>query len=173
MEAASMTYTAACNNAGFVTHWARPGIKPASSWIVGFVTTEPQQDLQKRKILTQISPDLTSLPFPIFLVLLLLILTLPRMMTSYASWCNQDFPNCQLFILYWNRESIPSLLATTASLLNSLFELFSHVLSHVAMPVTPLGLWRLWQSRFAVWARKLPLFLGDASAPWCCEAPFL
>ena len=29
-----------------LTHWARPGIEPESSWIlVGFVTTEPQQEL--------------------------------------------------------------------------------------------------------------------------------
>ena len=34
------------SNAGFLTHWARPGIKPQSSWVlVGFVTTEPQQEL--------------------------------------------------------------------------------------------------------------------------------
>ena len=33
-------------NARSVTHRARPGIKPASSWLlVGFVTTEPQQEL--------------------------------------------------------------------------------------------------------------------------------
>ena len=33
------TYTAAPGNAGSVTHWARPGIKPESSWmLVGFVT---------------------------------------------------------------------------------------------------------------------------------------
>ena len=30
------------SNAGSLTHWARPGIKPASFWIlVGFITTEP------------------------------------------------------------------------------------------------------------------------------------
>ena len=33
-------------NAGSLTHWARPGIKPMSWWIlVGFVTTEPPQEL--------------------------------------------------------------------------------------------------------------------------------
>ena len=31
------------SNAGSLTHWVRPGIRPTSSWIlVGFVTTEPQ-----------------------------------------------------------------------------------------------------------------------------------
>ena len=33
---------------GSLTHWARPGIEPASSWIlVGVATTEPQQNLSK------------------------------------------------------------------------------------------------------------------------------
>ena len=41
--ATSATYTAACSNARSLTHWLRPGIKPASSWIlVGFVTPELQ-----------------------------------------------------------------------------------------------------------------------------------
>ena len=33
-------------NTGSITHGVRPGIKPTTSWIlVGFVTTEPQQEL--------------------------------------------------------------------------------------------------------------------------------
>ena len=44
----SATYTTAQGNAGSLTHRVRPGIKPVSSWIlVGFVTTEPQRELQK------------------------------------------------------------------------------------------------------------------------------
>ena len=46
--AASVTYTTARSKAGSLTHWTRPGIKPAStsSWIlVGFVTAEPQREL--------------------------------------------------------------------------------------------------------------------------------
>ena len=40
------TYTTAHGNAGFLTHWARPGMEPASSWIlVGFVSTVPQWEL--------------------------------------------------------------------------------------------------------------------------------
>ena len=40
--ALSMTYTTAHNNAGSFTHWARPGIKLTSSWIlVRFFTAEP------------------------------------------------------------------------------------------------------------------------------------
>ena len=41
-----VTYTTAHGNARSLTHWVRPGIKPASSWIlVGFVTTEPWREL--------------------------------------------------------------------------------------------------------------------------------
>ena len=32
-------------NAGSLIHWARPGIKPTSSWLVRFVTPEPQWEL--------------------------------------------------------------------------------------------------------------------------------
>ena len=36
--AASVTYTAAHGNTGSLSHWARPGIKPETSWfLVGFV----------------------------------------------------------------------------------------------------------------------------------------
>ena len=39
-------HTAAHGNAGSVTRWARPGIKPMSSWILGgFVTAEPRWKL--------------------------------------------------------------------------------------------------------------------------------
>ena len=34
IRAASVTYTAAHNNTGSPTHWARPGIEPASAWIL-------------------------------------------------------------------------------------------------------------------------------------------
>ena len=35
------------NAAGSPTHWARPGIEPASSWLlVGFVTAQPWQELR-------------------------------------------------------------------------------------------------------------------------------
>ena len=44
--AMSVTYTTVHNNAGFLIHWARPGIKPASSRIlVRFISTVPQQEL--------------------------------------------------------------------------------------------------------------------------------
>ena len=39
-------HTTAHGNAGSLTHWASPGIKPASSWILfRFVSTEPWREL--------------------------------------------------------------------------------------------------------------------------------
>ena len=46
---ASAAYTTTHSNAGSLTHWARPGIKPTSSWkLVGFITAEPQQEFLKK-----------------------------------------------------------------------------------------------------------------------------
>ena len=46
IRAASVTYTTAHGNAGSLTHGARPGIEPATSWfLVGFVSTAPQWEL--------------------------------------------------------------------------------------------------------------------------------
>ena len=46
IQAMSVTYTTAHGNTRSLIHWARPGIEPASSWIlVKFVSTEPQQEL--------------------------------------------------------------------------------------------------------------------------------
>ena len=33
IQAASVNYTTAHGNAGFLTHWAKPGIEPATSWL--------------------------------------------------------------------------------------------------------------------------------------------
>ena len=50
------TYTTAHDNARSLTHWVRPVVEPASSWmLVGLVTAEPQQEL----------PPLTLCFFPI------------------------------------------------------------------------------------------------------------
>ena len=41
-----VTYSTAHGNARSLTHWARPGIEPVSSWIlVGFVSDAPQWEL--------------------------------------------------------------------------------------------------------------------------------
>ena len=46
IRATSATHTTAHSNAGSLTHWSRPGIKPASSWTLDkFVSTEPWREL--------------------------------------------------------------------------------------------------------------------------------
>ena len=47
IQATSVTFSTAHSNAGSFTHWARPGIEPASSWmLLIFVPyAEPQQEL--------------------------------------------------------------------------------------------------------------------------------
>ena len=48
MQAVSATYTTVHGNAGSSTHRARPGIEPATSWLLDrFVSTGPQQELLK------------------------------------------------------------------------------------------------------------------------------
>ena len=43
----SVTYTTAHGNAGSLTHYVRPGIEPASSWIlVGFISAAAQWELR-------------------------------------------------------------------------------------------------------------------------------
>ena len=42
----SVTYTLAHGKARSLTHWARPGIEPTTSWfLVVFITAAPQQEL--------------------------------------------------------------------------------------------------------------------------------
>ena len=42
----AMSVTMAWSNPGSLTHWARPGIKLMSSWmLIRFITAEPQQEL--------------------------------------------------------------------------------------------------------------------------------
>ena len=51
--AASETYTTAHSNTRSLTHWARPGIKPVSSWIlVRLVSTEPERELLLKNFLS-------------------------------------------------------------------------------------------------------------------------
>ena len=46
IQAISVTYTTVHGNAWSLIHYARPGIKLTSSWIlVGFIFTKPQQEL--------------------------------------------------------------------------------------------------------------------------------
>ena len=46
IQAAYVTNTTAHSNARSLTHWARPGIEPASPWMpVIFISAEPQREL--------------------------------------------------------------------------------------------------------------------------------
>ena len=46
IQAASANYTTAHGNTGSTTHWVRPGMEPATSWlVVGFVSTVPWREL--------------------------------------------------------------------------------------------------------------------------------
>ena len=46
IQATSATYTTVHGNTRSLTHWARPGIEPSTSWfLVGFFSTMPRQEL--------------------------------------------------------------------------------------------------------------------------------
>ena len=50
IHAKPVTYTAAHGHSRSLTHWARPGMEPTSSWIlVRFITAEPQWELHREK----------------------------------------------------------------------------------------------------------------------------
>ena len=79
----SATYTTAHGKTGSLTHWARPGIKPTSSWIlVGFISIAPQREL-------------CIWVFPFFYQLL----TTLAISFSYR-WIGQIFLNDWTIILY-------------------------------------------------------------------------
>ena len=45
IQASSVTYNTAHSNAGSLTHWARPGIEPTTSWsLVGFISAAPRRE---------------------------------------------------------------------------------------------------------------------------------
>ena len=49
--ASSAPYTTAHGNAGSSNHWGRPGMEPASSWILTrLVSAEPQQELRRMSL---------------------------------------------------------------------------------------------------------------------------
>ena len=64
--ASSVTYTTAHSNEGSLIHWARQGIKPATSWfLVGFLSAEPQWELLASSLNSKkMSKSETLLPCP-------------------------------------------------------------------------------------------------------------
>ena len=76
------------SNAGSSTHWARPGIKPATSWfLVGFVSAAPRRELP---ILTYLNDY-----FPIVISSILYLLTSFPLLVVSSSFlkerCRQTF----------------------------------------------------------------------------------
>ena len=58
-RALTVNYMAALGNAGSLTHWARPGIKPATSWIlVGFIRHWAMKEMPESCVLKD--PQLDS-----------------------------------------------------------------------------------------------------------------
>ena len=52
IQVVSVTYTTAQGNAGSLTHGARPGVEPASSWILlRFATSEPHWELPRLSLM--------------------------------------------------------------------------------------------------------------------------
>ena len=61
IQAASATYTTAHSNPRSLTHWLRPGIKPATWWfLVGFISAAPGQELQFHSLYITCSRDSNS-----------------------------------------------------------------------------------------------------------------
>ena len=54
IQTASATYTAACGNAGSLTHWVRPGVKPTSSWTLCRVLNLLSQERNSCLLLKQV-----------------------------------------------------------------------------------------------------------------------
>ena len=90
----SATYTTAHGNAGSLTHWARPGIEPATSWfLVRFVSAVPQWELPGFLIFkcTQLSTFLwrkwrTTFQLPLASDVLLLIFFLRIWGDRWKGW---------------------------------------------------------------------------------------
>ena len=67
-QALSATYTVAHNNAGSLTHWARPGIKPASSWVCNHLSHNGNsQDSNFDIYKVEIETDLKEIAHLIFI----------------------------------------------------------------------------------------------------------
>jgi len=61
----SSTHTTAHGNTRSLTHWARPGIEPATSWfLVGFISTAPWQELWYSKYCIYLILTTNNCSFP-------------------------------------------------------------------------------------------------------------
>ena len=90
----SATYTEAHSNAASLTHWARPGIEPSSSWIlVGFDIGEPWWELLISFL--SLTLDLICSSFSSFLKLKLRLLSV-EFFPNKCSQCHK-FPSKHSF----------------------------------------------------------------------------
>ena len=99
IRAMSTHHTTAQGNAGSLTHWMRPGIKPASSWmLVRFIFSEPGQELLARLILHR---------------------------TFYLAWADSDifpfFLLWELHVRWWSSDKLEILYADDCKTLSALF----------------------------------------------------
>ena len=68
--ATSAIYITAHSSAGSLTHWGRPGIRPASSWIVvRFVTTQPPLKLLEMLVLVLTFASLIHIRLTLYMLL--------------------------------------------------------------------------------------------------------
>ena len=79
IRATSATYTTAHGNAGSLTHWARPGIEPATSWfLVGFVNHWATMET----------------PYFLFFFFHIILHHVPSQVISYSSLCYTARSHC-------------------------------------------------------------------------------
>ena len=110
----SATYTTVYGNPRSLTHWARPWIKPATSWLlVGFVSTVPQWELLCLSFwLSQFKLSITLAAF--FNKCIIYSCATYKLLFSNLKIYNITCPNNLFWCLHSSNYSIPS------------FSLFSH-----------------------------------------------
>ena len=109
IQAAFATYTTAHSNAESLTHWARPGIEPETSWfLVGFVSAAPLWELLK-VILTPVSPS-SYIPPNQILLFLSLNLSLTLYLVCYSCGLSLTF-SC-FSVKLWNDPLLEFLVST-------------------------------------------------------------
>ena len=98
IPAGSVTHTEAQSNTRVLTHWKRPGIEPASSWIlVRFITAEPQQELQKPIFMSVHYSLLTCFPINSF-----------QTTYNYELWWGECFPETEWLPLVYLQKGWPT-----------------------------------------------------------------
>ena len=120
IQGACVTYTIAQRNAGSLTHWARSGMEPASSWIlVGFITGEPWRELPVFALFKDLIKGFKIIPWDSSLdhtsLRVLWIWTLPRNyllnFDAFNTWTDWEWKP----VLSFNTDVLPPLYVTIHS----------------------------------------------------------